>query len=293
MIERTVLNMTYSISSNGYSAVINSLGGELCSFKDREGNEFIWTAEDVWKRHAPLLFPFVCNTASKKYTVDGKEYSLSNHGFARDTEFCEVSKSDNSVELKICSDEETKKKYPYDFEFTAKYTLTDNKLTVSLTALNTDNKDMPFFVGGHPGFLCPFPCDKESCFEDYEVVYEKNETVIQELKNKNVTVIENSNRVPVTRELFKNDVFLKDKPASSEISLVSTKSGRAVTVSYDNSGCIAVWSPYDDRGAFVCLEPWASTPVYCCNTEELTEMPHAKHIAPNEKFTFSFEITLK
>lgn len=283
--------MKYTIKSDKLTAVIDSFGGELHSLKDTSGNEYIWTAEDVWKRHAPLLFPFVCNTKSKKYTVNGKEYALSNHGFARDTKFSAAEENDGSVTLKISSNDETKTKYPFDFEFAVTYALSGNKLSVTMNVKNTGNEDMPFFVGGHPGFLCPFEADKDSTFEDYDVVYEKNETVTQD--DFGVTVLDNANKVAVTRELFKNDVFMKDKPNSSKISLVSRKSSRAVTVSYDNSGCIAVWSPYDERGHFVCLEPWASAPVYCCDTEELTKMPHAKHIARSESYSFSFDIEIK
>lgn len=282
--------MQYTIKSEKLTAVIDSFGGELHSLKDPMGNEYIWTAEDVWKRHAPLLFPFVCNTKSKKYTVNGKEFALSNHGFARDTEFGEEDLQSDSVTLKICSDEATKAKYPFDFDFGVTYTLSGDKLSVIMEVKNTGGSDMPFFVGGHPGFLCPFEADKDSTFEDYDVIYEKNETITQD--EFGVTVLDNANKVAVTRELFKNDVFMKDKPASSKVSLVSRKSGKAVTVSYDNSGCIAVWSPYDDRGHFVCLEPWASAPVYCCDTEELTKMPHAKHIAPGESCRFSFDIEI-
>lgn len=283
--------MQYTIKSDKLTAVIDSFGGELYSLKDAAGNEYIWTADDVWKRHAPLLFPFVCNTKSKKYTVNGMEYALSNHGFARDTEFSEESIMGDRVTLKICSDEVTKAKYPFDFEFAVTYALAGDRLSVTMNVKNTGDVEMPFFVGGHPGFLCPFEADKDSCFEDYDVVYEKNETITQD--EFGVTVLDNGNKVAVTRELFRNDVFMKDKPASSKVSLVSRKSGRSVRVSYDNSGCIAVWSPYDNRGHFVCLEPWASTPVYCCDTEELTEMPHAKHIAPGESYSFSFDIEIK
>lgn len=285
--------MTYTIRSEQLTAVISASGAELCSLTDSDGNEYIWTAEDVWKRHAPLLFPFVCNTRSKKYTVNGAEYALSNHGFARDTEFSRAGSTDNSVTLKMTSTEETKKSYPYDFELTVTYSLEGGKLNTACEVKNIGSGDMPFFIGGHPGFLCPFRADKDSTFEDYDVVYEKPETVIQELEDGNITVLENGTSVPVTRELFKNDVFLKDKPVSSSVSLVSRKSGKAVTVSYDNSGCIAVWSPYDDRGEFVCLEPWAAAPVYCCDTEELTEMPHAKHIAGGETYRFGFDISIK
>lgn len=285
--------MNYTIKSEKFTAVISSLGAELCSFKDSDGFEYIWTAEDVWKRHAPLLFPFVCNTDSKKYTVNGKEYALSNHGFARDSEFEPSGRGEEYVSLKFFSTPETKAKYPFDFELLADYKITGNKLSVTLAVKNTGDREMPFFIGGHPGFLCPFEADKDSSFTDYDVVYEKAETVVQKLPEGDNVVIENGNTVPVTRELFKNDVFLKDKPNSSAVSLVSRKSGRAVTVSYDNSGCIAVWSPYDDRADFVCLEPWAAAPVYCCDTEELTEMPHAQRLAPGENYEFGFDIEIK
>ena len=145
--------MKYTIKSDKLTAVIDSFGAELCSVKDASGREYIWTAEDVWKRHAPLLFPFVCNTASKKYTVNGKEYALSNHGFTRDTDFPTAESTDSAVELSYKSDDSTKAHYPYDFEFSAKYSLSGSVLSVALTVKNTGSEDMPFFIGGHPGFL--------------------------------------------------------------------------------------------------------------------------------------------
>lgn len=285
--------MNYSIKSGSITAEISSFGAELVSLKDKEGNEYIWTAEDVWKRHAPLLFPFVCNTDSKKYTVNGRKYAMSNHGFARDSEFSLSDSGEDYVTLTLSSTDKTREKYPFDFTLTVTYRVQGNSLTQQMTVKNTGSGEIYFFIGGHPGFLCPFCADKGSSFEDYDVVYEKPETIVQHLPVGDITVLENGTTVPVTRELFKNDVFLKDKPASSKVSLVSRKSGRSVTVSYDNSGCIAVWSPYDDRADFVCLEPWAAAPVYCCETEELTEMPHAKRLSPDGAFTFAFDITVK
>ncbi|MBQ5310503.1 MAG: aldose 1-epimerase family protein [Oscillospiraceae bacterium] len=282
----------YVLSNDSLTAFISRSGAELCSLRDNDGYEYIWTAEDVWKRHAPVLFPFVCNTLSKKYTVNGRGYALSNHGFARDSVFELRSYDGTSVELVLTSSENTLAVYPYSFELTVRYTLDGTGIKCTFITKNTGSEEMPFFIGGHPGFLCPFDSDKDGSFTDYKVVYEKSETIVQHLPDGDVTVLDGGTEVPLTRELFTNDVFMADKPASSEISLVDTKSGRSVSVRFDKRGCIAVWSPYDDRAGFVCLEPWAQTPVYDCTTEELTEMPHAQRLAPGAEHIFSFDIAV-
>jgi galactose mutarotase-like enzyme len=156
---------------------------------------------------------------------------------------------------------------------------------------------MFFFIGGHPAFICPVG-DKED-FSDYSVIYEKNENIVQDRENGTQAVIlEGANRVPVSHELFAHNVFMKDKPRSSWIALVSKSHDYKVKLHFDNSGCIAVWSSwFEDKNLteaaqFVCLEPWSSKPVYCSKTEELTEMSDAVKLAPNEKYDFQFTIEI-
>ena len=70
---------------------IASKGAELQSVKDYEGREYIWQAGEQWNRHSPILFPLVCSVNDNTYRVDGKEYHLPRHGFARDMEFTLIS----------------------------------------------------------------------------------------------------------------------------------------------------------------------------------------------------------
>ncbi|MBR4224870.1 MAG: aldose 1-epimerase family protein [Oscillospiraceae bacterium] len=281
----------YIIKNDELTAMIDHNGAELVSVRDKDGYEHIWTAEDVWKRHAPVLFPFVCNTKSKSYTVNGKEYALSNHGFARDSVYEVTDYGDSFVEMTLRSSEETLKNYPYRFTFVVRYSLEGNTVRCSF-GVRCDDKEMYFFIGGHPGFLVPFASDKDGDFTDYDVVYEHAETIVQHLDSGDVTVADDTDTVPLTRELFKNDVFLKGEPSSSWVALRDRKTGKSVKVRYDKEGTIAVWSPYDDRANFVCLEPWAQTPVYDCDTEELTKMPHAKHLTRNGEYEFKFDIVI-
>lgn len=283
--------MQIKISSGEYTAAADTHGAELVSFKSPDNTEYIWQADpDVWQRHAPVLFPFVCSTHSKTYTVNGVKYKMSNHGFARDSEFEVLSQTDSSVTFVLKANDATKALYPYDFEFCVTYELNESKLSVTFSAANKGSGTMYCFIGGHPGFNCPLT--EGETFEDYSVKYEKAETVVQNLADKTVTIADNTDTVSLTRELFANDVFMKQSPNSSEISLISGKSGRGVTFSYDKSGCIAVWSPYNEKASFVCLEPWTSVPIYCEDTEELTEMKNAVQIPAGGKYDFKFDIDI-
>lgn len=286
--------MQVTISSEKTTAVIDSFGAELHSLRDASGTEYLWQADPaVWKRHAPVLFPFICNTDSKKYTYEGQTYSLANHGFARDSEFELASSDSGSAEFLLKSNAETLKLYPFEFELRIRYTMAGNKLTVSYTVKNTDKKDMYFFIGGHPAFNVPM--DGE-VFDDYFVEYEKPETVIQEFKGKTAVIADNTAKVPLSHELFANDVFMKDAPNSSWIALVSEKSGRKIKLNYDPKGCIAVWSSYfedkavTEQAKFVCLEPWSSVPVYCDKEEDITKMSHAIKLAPEKEYVFEYSI---
>ena len=289
--------MQTRISSGELTAVIDSFGAELHSLKDGAGTEYLWQADPaVWKRHAPVLFPFICNTASGAYTVNGVQYKLANHGFARDNGFQLVSAGESEAEFLLVSTEETKKLYPYDFELYIKYSVSGNKLTVSYRIKNSGDVTMRSFIGGHPAFRVPV--NSGESFSDYYVEYEKPETIVQELKDKKITVLENSKTVPLSHGLFANDVFMKDKPNSSWVALVNGKTGRNVKLHYDNKGCIAVWSAYPsdssalEKAEFVCLEPWSSVPVYLCGSEELSEMENAIILDSEKEYNFSYTIEI-
>ena len=78
------------------SIVVAEMGAELQSVKDSKGREYLWQADpEFWPRHSPILFPIVCSVNDDTYVVDGKEYHLPRHGFARDTEFTLVAKTDD------------------------------------------------------------------------------------------------------------------------------------------------------------------------------------------------------
>jgi galactose mutarotase-like enzyme len=134
---------------------VAELGAELQSVKDNEGREYMWQAGEQWPRHSPILFPLVCSVNDNTYVVDGKEYHLPRHGFARDKEFMLVSQTQEKVTFALHESEETLKVYPYHFNLAVTYRLEANKVHVIWHVENTDTREIHFQIGGHPAFNMP------------------------------------------------------------------------------------------------------------------------------------------
>ena len=125
------------------SIIVSEKGAELQSIKSTNGKEYLWQADPkYWNRHSPILFPIVCSVNNETYRVDGKEYHLPRHGFARDMEFKLIGKSERKVTFALESNQDTKKVYPYDFTLSVSYTLEDNKIGVIWHVLNTDKQEI-------------------------------------------------------------------------------------------------------------------------------------------------------
>ena len=285
--------MIRSISNGKLTVTADTHGAELHSLR-LDGHEYLWQCGEAWRRYAPVLFPFICSPKDKKYKAAGREYIItSNHGFARDSEFSAGECGNASMSFYLCSDDSTKKLYPFDFRLDVTYSFdseSDDTLNVINTVKNTGSDTMYFYIGGHPAFNCPL--EEGLSFDDYCVEYEKPETVIQ-VWNGTRTILDNESRLPMTRKLFDNDVIMKDAPASKCITLRSDKGTRGVSLLWNDScGCISVWSPTgDDRASFVCLEPWTSVPVYEDDAfEDIEKKPHAVRLDKGCSFTFDYKI---
>ena len=144
------------IKNDQLTLEISPLGAELQSIKDANGNEYLWDGDEkYWNRHSPILFPIVCGLWKDTYRIEGKEYHLSRHGFARDTEFQLVGKTADRLTFALIDSEETQKNYPYHFNLAISYRLEGNEIHVIWHVENTDDKEIMFQIGGHPAFLVP------------------------------------------------------------------------------------------------------------------------------------------
>ncbi|WP_346293884.1 aldose epimerase [Sphaerothrix gracilis] len=104
----------------------------------------------------PLLFPICGNLPGNTYTLNGQDYTLKQHGFARDLAWGIGDRgTDQSAHLTLIlnSSEETLQHYPFNFQLAFTYHLRGNTLTLEQRVTNSSDQPMPFSVGLHPYFL--------------------------------------------------------------------------------------------------------------------------------------------
>ena len=74
-----------SISNPYMTVALSPEGGSLTSIRNAQtGREYLWQGDPAyWTGQAPNLFPFVGRLYEKTYTLHGKAYPMTIHGFVR------------------------------------------------------------------------------------------------------------------------------------------------------------------------------------------------------------------
>lgn len=241
------------IKNKNYSASIKHLGAELETFI-KDNINYIWTIdEQYWNKTSPVLFPIVGRLKNDSYTLNGKEYKLPRHGFARDYEFEVIEKSENEVIFSFSENKETLVLFPFEFELQIKYTLEENKLTISYKVINHSNEKMPFNIGAHPAF------SMDGDFEKYSLQFNiderfKTHHLENELFDGKSTLIESKNGlIPLKYSLFENDALVFKHLQSNEVNVLKNNNPY-LKVSFDSFPFLGIWTK--QNAPFICIEPW-------------------------------------
>jgi galactose mutarotase-like enzyme len=103
----------------------------------------------------PILFPICGNVPNDTYTLDGQQYQLAQHGFARNLPWAVVGHQTDgtaSLTIKLTPTPATLAVYPFQFELLFTYKLQGNTLTIEQSIRNHSDRPMPFSIGFHPYF---------------------------------------------------------------------------------------------------------------------------------------------
>lgn len=255
------IDMLYIIENDLLTLSVSTTACEMHSLK-RKGSdyEYLWNGNPTyWKGRNPLLFPQVSSTSTKTNIIDGKEYPMGNHGFARNSEFELVSNEDNKLVFLLKDNEETHKQYPFSFEIYVTYSLKDNSVLIDYEVVNTNDRKMPFGFGLHPGFMCD-----------------------EGLKDSYVT-FNNGHEFKLNFEQLYPTYFEEPMPSSATLHT----NGHEIKLDFDGFKHLALWSP---NGPFVCIEPWMNLNVRDDRPFEQREENIV--LEPSDSFKIGYSITV-
>lgn len=291
--------MLYSIENEKIKVTVSDMGAEMTSLILKETNtEYLWQADPTyWGGHAYNLFPICGRLWENKYTYKGATYEMKLHGFARNSLYTLVNKTETSLSFMLKDDENSLAQYPFHFELILTYTIEGNSVKTTFVVNNKDEKDLIFAVGGHPGFNVPLQ-DGEK-FTDYALTFSKKckpeVLCLSERRfylGKNAPFeLDNDISLNLTHNLFDNDaIFLTNM--ADEVTLQSKISKRYVKVSYPNMKYLGFWHTPLVEAPFVCIEPWTSTPAIDGNIDDFETKGEMVHLKPNSTYDNFFTITI-
>jgi galactose mutarotase-like enzyme len=279
-----------TISNSTLKASIKHLGAELSSLKNSQNKEFIWEGNpDFWGKHSPVLFPIVGTLKNNTYRVNGKEYQLPRHGFARDMEFQLINKRENSATFSLKSNTETLKKYPFEFELQLIYTLNESTLDIQYKVINKSESKMPFSIGAHPAIALP------ENFESYALKFEREEVLKyylleNDLISNKTEVLETTNSlVLLNYKLFENDALIFKTLTSNSLTILEN-SKPYIKVDFEDFPSLGIWTK--EQAPFICIEPWLGYSDTAVNSGDLFEKEGILILDANQTFTSKFSIQI-
>ncbi|WP_087065974.1 aldose 1-epimerase family protein [Intestinibacillus massiliensis] len=292
--------MFYTLENQFLKVEINSFGAEPSSVRDASGQERLWTADPaVWKRHAPMLFPIVGRLKGGGYTLGGKPYQISQHGFARDNEFRATVHEQERLVLELTETAETLAHYPFRFTLSVEYRLEGDTLVKAHTVWNRSEKPLYYELGGHEGY-CIALTEGERMRDSY-ILFPGMTEIHPIQTDENVFLTEKKGCLPLTDGklyltpgLFDGDALILDDLTCKTLVLGSDKNSSRVTVAFEGFGYMGIWSkPGVEEPGYVCIEPWSALPDGAYLDSALEHKVGVRQLAAGQQETLAYRMAFE
>lgn len=292
--------MKQTLKNNLLTVEIDTYGAELHSILNNiSGQQYLWQGDATyWARRSPVLFPIVGAVWDGCYRMDGSEYKLGQHGFARDREFSVMENTpDDEAWFFLESDEDTLKLYPRRFRLEIGYKLYEERLTVMWRVKNLDTKDMAFHIGAHPAFNYPDFNSVDDVHGYFLFDAKKLERQIIEDKGcvgteTSAVELDSDNMLPLTSHTFDRDALIIADNQVHRVSLLSKEHRPYLSLIF-RSPLVGLWSPVGANAPFVCIEPWWGRADAVGYDGDFADRKYTNTIAPGATFEASYMIIIE
>ncbi len=277
---------------------IAELGAEMRRFRSKDGVERIWSGDPaVWKSTAPVLFPTINLLKNGVVTIEGKEWAVPKHGFAKYQMFEVTDQGDDYVTLTLSENAETKAVYPFDFALSVTHRFTEGGFETRYVVENHTGRRMPFVIGGHPGFVCPMAEGEQ--FTDYVLCFEKAEEGRHLLCDADHLIcgeetadLGGDHRTLTLRyeDFDRLDTYIFAGLNSRSVELVHKEHGHGIRVSFPEMEVLAVWTMPGKSAPYLCIEPWQGLPPLADESGLFEDKPYHITLGAGECYTCGYRM---
>lgn len=288
--------MEITLQNQDLTVKIDTLGAQMTSVRDAGGVERIWRADpSVWGRHAPLLFPIIARLKDGRYTLAGEEYHITQHGFARDSEFAVTEQSQSEVTFRLTDSPATRKVYPCAFTLDVTYTLEGSRLTKSHTVTNRGEEEMFYELGGHDGFATTL-LPGESMSDYYLELPGLTQLHPYGMDADNMITpkgptwpLQLGGRLPLPPRVLGLDTVILDDLPQRRVTLASRTNTRRVTLEFEQFDYLGIWTQAREEDTdYICIEPWTTLPDAVFAGRGLEDKPGVRRLAPGGQETLRY-----
>ncbi|MFD1672656.1 aldose 1-epimerase family protein [Agrilactobacillus yilanensis] len=290
-----------TIENGKFKAVIDEKGAQLTHLYNKaEDFDYIWN-NDIWPKHAPVLFPAIGRSNDDSYFYEGKKYEMPQHGFVSEYEFNVAKKSEDSVTLALAANDEMKKIYPFDFKLEIVFTLKNDGLHWDFNVSNEGQNALSFSLGSHPAFNVPINGKGE--FSDYKLEVTPKVDALEHFKivkkpypfrEGHLETIKDyhNGAIDLNYDMFADGLIILENKGIDALKLTSAKTEHTITVTLKDFRYVCLWTKEGADAPFLCIEPFEGLPDVYGEPVDIMEKEGNVKLAANENKTFSYDIKL-
>lgn len=284
------------IGNGTLSAAINPFGAELSHLEDAQGRELMTNADPAfWTGRAPILFPVIGVTNDSVIRLDGTDYPMAKHGFARHSLFAVVEAGDDHARFALVDSEETRASYPFAFRLEIGFRLDGATLHVEADVVNTGDAVLPAQFGFHPAFAWPLPYGEERAA--HRITFAADEP--GELRriapdgliaaDRRPSPLDGGRELLLHDDLFVDDALVWDPVVSQSVDYGAAQ-GPILRVEFPDTPRLGIWTKPGSR--FVCIEPWHGIADPEGYTGQYRDKPGVFEVPVGETKRIGYSVTL-
>ena len=286
------------LKKQNVTAEIMEMGAEMRAYRTADGKNRLWSGDPaVWKGVAPILFPVIGSVKNQKVRINGKEWAVPKHGFARTSVFRVVRQSAEDCTLMMQDSPETLEVFPFAFALFVTHRLLDNGFVTEYRVENKSDEKMPFVIGGHPAFACPI--NEGEAFSDYQIIFDAEEEGRSQLCTAN-GLLEGEEILDLGADkrtlaldydmISRRDTLVLAGLNSRGVMLRHKDTRKGFRFVFPESPVLAIWTKPHAKAPYICLEPWNGLPGFEKETGDFEDKPYHVSLSPGEIFCTSYRM---